>query len=461
MANNCKYYKQQRQVSYDEGETWVNVVPEEYQMGDLIGESSDCIDTSLTRWQLVPGDYICVGKDKYEKEVGQYSNDDGVTWNNMYPTTFREGRLIESNSTVCNNKWEGHYYTPDSVRCGSGYTYVYGVGCVRNSSGGGGGGSLYFRYRDPIKFVRCEQSTSTTLTSYDVSYSPYRLLYGTIGECVTSITASFTGDEIESITLLPENPPLLSGSGTFGTGNYPIYVPCDSLSLYKAYWAEYADRIQTEPGCDTPPPVTVYKLQATYGDGTTDTAVCSGGSSVSSSDVKSGSSIVTATIGDCALYVDDFSYCYSLTSVTMSDIVTNILGMAFAYCRNLTNITIGNNVETIGDKAFMGCSTLPYIEIPDSVTSIGFNCFGGCFDLEEIRIGSGLTELDKDAFYNCSGLTSITIYAPTPPTTDWTYPSDSPFYGCTSLNTIYVPAESIGLYRSKHFWNDYNIQPIT
>lgn len=251
MANNCKYYKQQRQVSYDEGETWMNVVPEEYQMGDLIGESSDCIDTSLTRWQLVPGDYICVEKNRYEKLVGQYSDDNGVTWINMYPTTFREGNLIESGASVCNNKWEGHYYTPDNVRCGSGYTYVYGVGCVRNSSGGGGSGSwgndgTMFRYRDPIKFVRCDQSTSTTLTGSDVAYSPYRLLYGIIGECVDTIDATFTGSEIESITLLSETPPLLSSSGTFGSGDYPIYVPASAVSTYKSAsgWSTYADRIQ-------------------------------------------------------------------------------------------------------------------------------------------------------------------------------------------------------------------------
>ena len=444
MANNCKYYKQQRQVSYDEGETWMNVVPEEYQMGDLVGESSDCIDTSLTRWQLIPGDYICVGKDKYEKEVGQYSNDDGVTWNNMYPTTFREGRLIESNSTVCNNKWEGHYYTPDSVRCGSGYTYIYGVGCVRKSSGGGGGdgtgGGLYFKYRDPIKFVRCDQSTSTTLTYSDITYNPYRLLYGIVGECVDEIDVTFTGyTNLESITLLPETPPSLNYANTFD-GNYPIYVPCDSLNIYKGYWLDYADRIQTEPGCDNPPPVTVYKLQTTYINGTTDTVVCSGGSSVSSSDVKSGSSIVAVTIGEC---------------------VNTISNETFKNCSILTSVTISDSITTVGDRAFMGCSTLPYIEIPDSVTNIGFNCFGGCFDLEEVKIGSGLTELEADAFYNCSGLTSITIYTQTPPTTIWNYPSDSPFYGCTSLNTIYVPAESIGLYRSKQFWNDYNIQPIT
>lgn len=36
------YKRMKKQISYDGGETWVNVVPSEYIIGDLIDDNSDC-----------------------------------------------------------------------------------------------------------------------------------------------------------------------------------------------------------------------------------------------------------------------------------------------------------------------------------------------------------------------------------------------------------------------------------
>lgn len=262
MSNNCKYYKQQKQVSYDSGQTWSNVSPAEYQVGRLKKRNSpDCQEgETIIRWKVVPGDFLCEGKDKYQKEVEQYSTDGGYTWNFIYPTTYRKGSLIESNSEICDNKWEGHYAdnSEPSPYCPPQYKWVEGIGCVSV---------------DPIKVIRCS-TTSATLTQKEVSYNPYTLVSGIIGDCVTSIGASvFDGcsgltsinipsgvtsiglrafyncSSLTSVTVEATTPPTLGVNAFYSTNNCPIYVPAASVDTYKAAsgWSYYAARIQAIP----------------------------------------------------------------------------------------------------------------------------------------------------------------------------------------------------------------------
>ena len=109
----CKYYKRQRYVSYNDGVTWQPL--EEYEKGDLYeSHSADCGGgTYQYRWVLVDNAYICDGKDKYTREVYEYS-EDGVVWYATFPTQYRKGSLVESNSPYCDNAGEGHYISGDT-----------------------------------------------------------------------------------------------------------------------------------------------------------------------------------------------------------------------------------------------------------------------------------------------------------------------------------------------------------
>ena len=104
-----------------------------------------------------------------------------------------------------------------------------------------------------------------------------------------------------------------------------------------------------------------------------------------------------------------FFSCTSLTSITISDSVTTIEDSAFSCCTSLTSITIPDSVTSIGDNAFNTCESLTSITIPDSVTSIGFRAFYYCTKLTSITIGNGVTSIGERAFDSCYSLTSLNV----------------------------------------------------
>ena len=138
-------------------------------------------------------------------------------------------------------------------------------------------------------------------------------------------------------------------------------------------------------------------------------------------------------IGDYA-----FQYCSSLSSVTIPNSVTSIGSNAFASCYSLSSVTISNSVTKIENYVFQYCRSLSSITIPNSVTSIGNNSFDACSVLIEVNIGSGVTIINQRAFRNCSALTNIYISAITAPTIS----NANAFQGVPSTGTVHYPQGS-------------------
>lgn len=111
-----------------------------------------------------------------------------------------------------------------------------------------------------------------------------------------------------------------------------------------------------------------------------------------------------ASIGSCA-----FSYCGSLSDISIADSVTTIGYCAFSYCGSLTDITLPDSVTDIGFQAFLGCNSLNGINIPGSVHTIGKLAFYSCASLEDVIIEEGTTTISPEAFRNCPNLKSVII----------------------------------------------------
>ena len=134
------------------------------------------------------------------------------------------------------------------------------------------------------------------------------------------------------------------------------------------------------------------------------------------------------SIGEAA-----FSYCTSLTSITIPNSVTSIGGWAFQGCSSLTSVIIPNSITSIGEYAFDGCSSLTSVIIPNSITSIGEYAFSYCTSLTSVIIPNSVTSIGWGAFKDCSSLTSVIIPNSVTSIGGWA------FQGCSSLTSITIP----------------------
>ena len=105
----------------------------------------------------------------------------------------------------------------------------------------------------------------------------------------------------------------------------------------------------------------------------------------------------------------DSSYAPKITSVEFEDgsVCKSIGEDAFTYCTSLTSITIPDSVTSIGDDAFSYCTSLTRVTIPDSVTRIGSDAFYSCDSLTSVTIPKSVTSIGNAAFFSCDSLTSI------------------------------------------------------
>ena len=166
------------------------------------------------------------------------------------------------------------------------------------------------------------------------------------------------------------------------------------------------------------------------------------------------SSLTSITIPNSVTSVGEycFSACSSLTSITIPNSVTSLGKCCFSYCSSLTSITIPNSVTSLEYGCFADCSSLTSITIPNSVTSVGEYCFYGCSGLTSITIPNSVTSLGDCCFENCSSLTSIYMLPSTPPSTG------SKIFDDTPLETVYVVDEDAKTaYQAQVPWSEYEI----
>ena len=342
MANTCKYYKQQKQVSYNQGQTWSSL--NEFRMGALYeSDSEDCGAVIIMyRWiNLNPStDYYCSGTTKYYKQQKQVSYDEGMTWENVSPAEYQWGGIAEAQSVDCG-------YVPPTP---TGNTKLYAV------------------YSDSSTYI-LECDSSSELTSGDTRPSGYKtsaMTSAEIGDCVTTI-GQFAFQVCSSLTSITIPNSVISISGysfdrCFSLTSITIPNSVTSIGNYAF------SHCRSLSSC-------------TIGNGVTSIGVNAFGNCRSLTSVVIPNSVTS--IGEQA-----FDECYALTSVTIPNSITYIAPDTFAYCRSLTNITIPESVTSIDYFAFNRCSGLTSVTIPSGVTYIGKGAFFGCSGLTNVTVNA-------------------------------------------------------------------------
>lgn len=184
-----------------------------------------------------------------------------------------------------------------------------------------------------------------------------------------------------------------------------------------------------------------------------------------------------------------FQYCENLVNVDIPTSVTTVEGFAFSYTKwydNLpdgevyinntlyrykgtapenTQIVVKDGTTRIAGFTFWNQSNIVAIELPQTLTNIEHGAFEGCTQLSSILIPKNVIFIDCSAFAKCTGLMEVICLAPTPPIAGVSAnpsPSDWMFAGVDIANVrLYVPMESIELYRNADQWKDFGqILPI-
>ena len=172
------------------------------------------------------------------------------------------------------------------------------------------------------------------------------------------------------------------------------------------------------------------------------------------------SSITEINIPETVVSIGDqcFYGCSSIKEIIIPDSVTNLEGRAFWGCSSATTIRISSNVESLQYGTFMGTAAR-IITIPEGVQVAQQHVFSSSPQLEELTIPSTMVEMDEICA-NCGNLKTVYCNAVTPPALlalpfterpDW---EGEPLIS-TSLQRIYVPAQSVEAYRSADIWKEY------
>ena len=468
----CKYYKKQRFVSYNDGLTWQPL--EEYEKGELYETHSASCGAGVFqyRWVLVDNAYICDGKDRYTREIYQYS-EDGAVWYNVSPTQYRKGYLVESNSPFCDNAGNGQYIggdtdpiSGDTYPCPPNYTWnglecvcaghLYNGECIvcksdetwtgtkcSSGEGGGGGGNCKPRncgkrklwrncacvYVDPLKDVKCSNSDGI-LKQSDVNYyeNGWAAISYTVGDCITKIDESAFNGQIflTSVTI----------SNTVNEVGHLAFANCRSLETvsFPNNITSFGNQVFLQ--CSS-------LKNVTFG-GTIPSEVPIG---LFSQCEKLETATWLQYNNITSIGIKAFYNCYSLNNVTLPDTLQTIDTNAFYGNRSMTNITIPSGVTSIGTGAFENCTAMTFANINSDEVSIGDGAFKDNTSLTAVTINASAVTMGNTVFSGDTNLLKITFTAEEP------FTIDEGDFDNTNECKLIVPCNSVDAYKTA--WSQY------
>lgn len=283
----------------------------------------------------------------------------------------------------------------------------------------------------------------------------------------------------------------------FSYNNFTTVVFGNSVNLIGAHSFYECDNLNTVVIADD---VELINTQA-FANCDNLSKVFIGGGEIGPSAFSYCNNLEVVDLGDSVTQIQNgaFNGCNNLRSISIGENVTCIDDEAFLNCINLKNIDIGNKVTYIGEIAFANCESVEAVTIPDSVVEFGDGVFAGCTHLQSLYgkyaskdnrclvvngelkafapsglsayvVPSDVVSISSRSFYMCDKLLNITI------PNSVVYIGPYVFYGCNNLTqvyckpiippqvdymfmegisdcNIYVPEQSVDVYRNANIWS--------
>lgn len=373
--------------------------------------------TTPNRWVISVTSYVCDNNNRYEKQLKQYSLDDGVTWEFYDPEVSRKGNLFETSSSACISSTQSPMYdVTEYISAYSGtFLYVYET---YSSQWYQKENNEYVVYHGD--YVRMTPEDNVEFSSMAQAQDYEGVWYGQ--------TATISGTDY---MFCETNEYMTKKTYQEVSGEYICYQG----DKYKKM-QQYDRNLDGTTSAHVPP---IYKTGELIESGSPDCTITT--CSYNFCGVDANGNDVVIDNGTTSLTTNDWQRPYPVEGVVGD--ATETIG---AYCfqilqSTLTALTISENVTTIDHEAFMETSLLTTLTIPSSVTSIDFWAFTRCYGLQEV-IFEGTT----------------------PPTFSTLYNGVFHDY-CPSV--IYVPDEAVEAYRAisgsiwtNQAWSSDIIQPI-
>ena len=146
-------------------------------------------------------------------------------------------------------------------------------------------------------------------------------------------------------------------------------------------------------------------------------------------------------------------------TINMNDIeelkgVQRIAHDAFKNCNQLETIILGENVEIIEDEVFKDLENLKVVVLNSKLKALRSRTFSNT-GLVEIKIPKNIIRFDKEVFAYCKHLKTVIMESETPPLMEEDRGIDPLcFDGAWALESIYVPAGSVTLYKRSRGWKE-------